>query len=527
MKQWLLNLLSLALTLACAIGEEVRITILHTTDLHANILPTTDYEGNPDRGGAARCAAMIKKIRSETPNVLVVDAGDLYQGTALGYLTDGSAMTRTLNHLRYDAWTLGNHEFDWGIEKLTARIAEAEIPVLAANLQYEVPPAASPGIGQAIAKVKPFAVREISGVKIGMVGLTSPGIPNWSRPRLIPGIRIESSIPALRRVLPQMKAAGCRVLVLVTHQGIHEGGDDHANQLYAVSEAFPELDVIIGGHTHAVRPEQMIHGILYSQAGYWGGHLGRVDLTWDTVQQKLISRRANALPMDTSVAMDPELLGLLKADLDRTVEHLETRIGETTELLHPFPGPNKETPVFNLICSAIAEMIHSHGGQVDGVLHGILSATATVKPGPVAMRDIYELVPYENTIGVATLTRDELVEILEENATSYQTRRFRGLWGMTMKLAPSAPKGRQVVFVGSPDGTALRPDAQVRVAFNSFDLASGGNRWRVLRRIVDQPQAQLKEYDFQTRDAVAGYIGRHSPLNIGTNGWWSLEKSRK
>lgn len=506
-------------------AREVSITILHTTDLHANILPMTDYKGTPDMGGLARCASMIKKIRSEEKNVLLVDAGDLYQGNAIGYRTKGSVMVRAVNMLRYDAWTLGNHEFDWGIDKVAARIAQAQVPVLAANLHYHPAGSTPSDITESFGKIQPYIIREVDGVKVGIVGLTTPGIPNWSRPRLIPGITLENSVPSLKRVIPQMKALGCEILVLVTHQGLRESGDNHANELNAVSSAFPELDVIIGGHSHQLRKQQSIRGILYTQANYWGTYLGRVDLIYDTKKQKLASKKADPILMDSSVNMDSELLALLRSDLDETTKFLNARIGETAEPLYSLTGPKKETPVFNLFCSAIAEAIRLRGGEVDGVLHGIWNERMTLEPGPITMRDIFELVPYENTIGVALLTKNQLLDILEENVTAYQTSQFRGLWGLTMRLGLSEPRGKQIVFLGNESAVSLDPKSLVRVAFNSFDLASGGDRWRKLREIVDQPAVQLKEYDFQTRDAVVEYIQKHSPLKVELHGWWSLERS--
>ncbi|MBI4028519.1 MAG: bifunctional metallophosphatase/5'-nucleotidase [Verrucomicrobia bacterium] len=516
----------LFLGLTVCSGKEVAITILHTTDLHATVLPTMDYEGTKDVGGLARCAWMIRRIRAQEKNVLLVDAGDLYQGAALGYLTEGAAMIRAINALRYDSWTLGNHEFDWGIEKIAARIAEARVPVLAANIHHK-PVANTPAaITDAFRKIQPYVIREVEGVKVGIVGLDTPGIPSWSRPRLIPGISVEESVAALRRVIPRMKADGCAILVLTTHQGIREQGDDHANQLYAISRAFPEMDVIIGGHTHRTHVQQQINGILYTQANYWGTYLGRVDLAYDTDKRKLISRKAELVPMDASVGMDEEFLRLLKSDLEKTEAFLGTKLGEIQDRFHSLKAPKSETPIFNLLCAAIAEALEARGAKTDAVLHGIFNERMVLEPGPITMRDIFAIVPYENTIGVATLTRDQLVEILEENASAYQTGRFRGLWGLTMKLRISAPDGRRVVFVGDREGRSLASDARLRVAFNSYDLASGGMRWNRLRKIVDRPVAGLKEFDFQTRDAVIEYVRKHSPLRAENRGWWSLDRTK-
>ena len=117
-----------------ASAREVPITILHTCDLHGHILPTESYEGQTNVGGIARCATMIHQIRAAEKNVLLVDAGDALQGTAVSFLSDGQVMVKCLNQLHYDSWTWGNHEFDWGLTKLAACAERAEMPIVVANV---------------------------------------------------------------------------------------------------------------------------------------------------------------------------------------------------------------------------------------------------------------------------------------------------------------------------------------------------------------------------------------------------------
>ena len=149
---------------AIAVAREVPITILHTCDLHGNILPVESYEGQTNLGGFARCATAIRQVRAEHPNALLIDAGDTFQGAAVSYLSDGKVMVRLLNQLRYDAWVWGNHEFDWGLVKLTACAELAEMPILAANLH---------GTSSIAAQVRPYRIVEVDGVKVGIIGLTT------------------------------------------------------------------------------------------------------------------------------------------------------------------------------------------------------------------------------------------------------------------------------------------------------------------------------------------------------------------
>src|SRR5438552_13085007 len=117
--------------------ETVTISILHTTDLHGHILPTSDYDGNPDRGGLARCVTQIRRWRRQNPNSILIDVGDVYQGTEVGLRSKGELMIDLFNYWKYEAWIIGNHEFDWGIEPFSRAVARSTMPVLAANRSEE------------------------------------------------------------------------------------------------------------------------------------------------------------------------------------------------------------------------------------------------------------------------------------------------------------------------------------------------------------------------------------------------------
>jgi 2',3'-cyclic-nucleotide 2'-phosphodiesterase (5'-nucleotidase family) len=522
------GLLCFLLAVLCwtaAFAREVAITILATTDLHGHILPTSDYDGNPNLGGLARCATVIRQVRQQEKNVLLVDAGDTFQGTAVSWLSGGRVMVKLLNELRYDAWVLGNHEFDWGLEKLAACVELAEAPILNANLHAAGESSADDPAARILARTQPFVLRELDGVKVAIIGLNTPGIPNWSRPRLIRGLRFADSVETLKAVVPAVRRAGAQVIILVCHQGYREAGDDHANQIKAIAYNFPELDVIIGGHTHRNFPEYKLRDILYCQPGYHGIHLGRVDLVFDTATNRVTQRKSNTLRMDERIAPDRRVLELAGEELDRTEKLLATVVGEALGEFTLRGAPRAETPIHNLIFDSIAAALKAEGVEVDAIVHGILGRRATLSKGPVSIADIWQVVPYENTIGVAQLTPGELIEILEENAAVYRGTSFRGIWGLRWVLNPDAPAGRRTISLRWPDGTEPDPDRRLAVAFNSYELASGGLRWQRLRELADRPEAGLREYDLQTRQAVIDHVRAQGQIAPVVRGWWKAEKT--
>lgn len=505
------------------LAREVPIVILHTCDLHGNILPTESYEGQTNVGGIARCATVIRQIREHEKNVLLVDAGDTMQGTTASFLTGGQVMVKCLNQLHYDSWTWGNHEFDWGLEKLAASAGIAEMPIVVANV-HEARDGGNDFSRQIVSRLKPYILKEIDGVKVGIIGLDTPGVPSWSRPSLIPGLEFVDSIETLRKVVPEVRTAGAQVLVLVCHQGYREAGDDHANQINAIARDFPELDVIIGAHTHRNFPEFKVSDILYSQADYYGIYLGRVDLVFDTEKGRVTHRRSNTLLMDEHIAFDPEILKLTAGDIDRAQKMSSAVIGEATDDLWVRALPHKETPIHDLIFQAINDALAERGVKVDAIVHGVVENRVGLKKGAITVGDVWNIVPYENTVGVVQLTPAELREVLDEDCDMFNNSAFRGIWGLKWTFDPSAKKGERTTGLLRVDGSALDETQRLAVAFNSYDLASGGQRWKRLRELADQPASKLAEYDFQTRQAVIDYIRKRGTISPVLGEWWSISR---
>lgn len=518
-----------ALIVLCHVAvwaREVPIVILHTCDLHGNILPTESYEGQTNLGGIARCATVIRQIREHEKNVLLVDAGDTMQGTAVSFLTGGQVMVRCLNQLHYDSWTWGNHEFDWGLDKLAGAAERAEMPIVVANVR-EARDGGSPVSGRIVSRLKPYIVRKIDGVKVGIIGLETPGVPSWSRPRLISGLEFLDSVDTLRRTIPEARSAGAQVLVLVCHQGYREAGDDHANQINSIAREFPELDVIIGAHTHRNFPEFKVSNVLYCQADYYGIYLGRVDLVFDTDKARVVRRRSNTLLMDEHIAFDPAILKLTGEEIDRAEKTSGTVIGEATDDFWVRALPHKETPIHDLIFNAIADALRERGVKVDAVVHGLVENRYGLKKGTITVGDVWKVVPYENTVGVVELTPAELREVLDEDCDTFNNSAFRGIWGLKWTFNPAAKRGERTVKLVHAGGSALDETQRLAVAFNSYDLASGGQRWKRLRELADQPTSKLVEYDFQTREAVISYIHKQGKVSPAIDGWWAVVPGKK
>ena len=499
---------NLAHTAAALNLDTVCISILHTTDLHGHILPASDYDGNPDRGGLARCVTQIRRWRRQNPNSILIDIGDVYQGTDVGLRTRGELMIDLFNHLKYDAWVIGNHEFDWGIEPFERALERSAMPVLAANTSLEGKPSGEfSDAKHPFAKIQPFMLREIAGIKLAIIGVTTPGMPFWFRPEFARGIDFQYPVEPVRRAIARVKSEGANAIVLTGHMGLkpRSGGDDFANTVMALTSEFPEAAVFIAGHTHQAIPSRLTNGALFTQADHFGIHVGRVDLLFDRNSRKLLHREAICELMDNRFHFDYAIVSRAKSQLAESEAALAQPIGELAETLHARSRPGEPSDVEKLIGAAIMEELLERSVPVDGVMHGVFDEKSDFVAGPKTVNDIWNILPYENYVVTAELSLDEIKTIMEEVYASHERHNLLGLEVKT--------EGRgydcRVISITLDGGRPLDRDRKYIIAFNTFDSRSAGHRFMKLRTLLETPAVNCTLHQVQTRDALIDYFRRH------------------
>lgn len=486
----------------------VTISILHTTDLHGHILPTTDYRGRADLGGFARCATQIQRWQAENTNSLLIDIGDVYQGTQFALADHGRSMIDLLNLLGYDAWLVGNHEFDWGIDPFLRAVERSKMPVLAANTLLAGRPAGhSTDPHHPFAKIQPFILREFAGIKIAVIGLTTPGMPFWFPPAFTAGLEFQNPIEPVRHALAEARSLGAHAVVLAGHMGLKErtGGDDFANRVMALTAEFPEVAVFIAGHTHQDIPSRLTNQVLFTQADHFGVHVGRVDLLFDRNSKKLLRQTAHTELMDNRIRLDPAVLSRTQPQLDAAAKVFAEPVGELAETLGVTAPPGEPSDVERLIAAAITEALAPQVGVIDGVFHGLFEDKHVFKKGPKTIGDLWGILPYENFLVTAELTPAELAATMNE---VLQTREARSLVGFQVTSAE-----RRLTSLRAGDGRPLDPAKRYRIAFNTFDAQSAGHRFMKLRELLEQPAAQRTAHPVQTREALIGYFRRHQVVH--------------
>ena len=487
----------------------VQISILHTTDLHGHILPASDYAGNPDLGGFARCATQIRRWRRQNPNSILIDVGDVYQGTDVSLRTKCELMIDLFNYFKFDAWIVGNHEFDWGIKAFTNALTRSAMPVLAANMSIEGKPAGALSENP-FAKLRPYILKEFDGIKVAIIGVTTPGMPFWFRPEFIRGFNFEHSVEPVRRAIASAKGDGAHAIALAGHMGLKSrgGGDDFANNVVALTSEFPEVAVFIAGHTHQLISSRQSNGVLLTQADHFGIYVGRVDLTFDRVSKRLLHRESRCELMDRRIRLNHVVLSRTKPFLDESDGALAEPIGSLAETLRFCGRPGEPSEVEALIGAAIIEELQERDVPVDGALHGVFDEN-DFAAGPKTVNDIWQLIPFENYIVTAALTSEEIKTILEE---VFASREPRNLIGFEIQTEGTGYE-RRITDVRLADGHALERAGRYPIAFNSFDSRSAGHRFMKLRALLETRVTDCTFHPILTRDAVIGYFRRHGVVH--------------
>jgi 2',3'-cyclic-nucleotide 2'-phosphodiesterase (5'-nucleotidase family) len=424
-----------------------------------------------------------------------VDVGDVVQGTAVSIHSGGRLMIDLFNRLGYDAWTLGNHDFDWGPEKTEALLADSASPVLTANLERGN---SRPGsFSGAWEKVKPWTIREVGGFRIGLIGLITPGLPYWLSPQTLGGVAPLDPIETLAKAVDDVRAEKVDAVVVTGHMG-WRFNDDYANPVRKMLNDVAGVDIYLAGHSHQNQPAWMLHDVLCSQANYFGIHCGRIDLTFDLASRKLVERRAFTLLMDDRFPLDPLVMQVARPDLAASEEELARDVATVTNVIR---GKGRGSDLVTLLCECFAKELGKRGTAVDGVFHGTFG-TGDLQPGKLTVGDCWRIIPYENMLATAEVTAADLAAIIAEDRKVRDSDRT--LWPFEVTVDTEG-----VVTRIALDGNELPADRRVRIAFNSYDAQSGGRRLMRMREILEAPAAKQTTTPVDTRSAlIAGLLDR-------------------
>lgn len=443
------------------------ITILHTNDTHAHVV------ANDKEMGFAKLAGIIDQYRASNPNTLLLDDGDTVHGTTFATLVNGESIVKVINKLRYDAMVPGNHEFNYGWKHLVELSKEIQFPVLSANIKQT----------DATRLFKPYVIKEVDGVKIGIIGLTTPETAYKTNPKNVEGIQFTDPAAEAKAAVDEIRSK-VDVVVVLGHLGQDASSKD--TSLKVVKEV-PGIDIFIDGHSHTVLEKGLVgdNGTLIASAGEYTKYLGVVDLWVDG--GKVTQKQAKLIDSAQAVDVQPNAeIAALIASIQKDQEPILKQVVTQTSV--DLEGAREkvragETNLGDLLTDAMRDVSGADVALTNG--GGI---RASIKAGTVTKGDIITVLPFGNQIVTLKVKGSDIQAALENGTAAYPepSGGFPQVSGITFKIDTSAAKGSRVhsILIG---GKALDPEATYTLATNDF-TAVGGDQYTMFAKY---PQAGM------------------------------------
>ncbi len=449
-------------------GQTVDVRILSTTDLHTNLVNYDYYQDKESQNlGLAKTAVLIEEARAENPNTVTVDNGDLIQGTPLGTYKaivdpvetgEKHPMYAALEELDFDASTLGNHEFNYGLDFLHTVLASTSLPVVNANVVDAKSLQPVFKTYELVTKTFTDTTGRPVNLNIGITGIVPPQILNWDKANLEGKVVVNDAVQAVKEIVPVIKQAGADIVLVLSHSGIgddtYEVGEENVGYHIAGIDG---VDAVVTGHSHALFPTMnpekpgfyaqyagvddvngTINGTPVTMAGKYGDHLGIIDLkvTYTDGKWNVVDGKGQIRKIDTkSPVADPEILALAKEAHDATVTYVNEKVGETSSRIHSYFSLVKDDPSVQIVNKAQLWYLEKElAGTEEGKLP-LLSAAAPFKAGgrgisegdnytdipagSIAIKNVADLYLYDNVTATLKITGADLKEWLEMSAGQF------------------------------------------------------------------------------------------------------------
>lgn len=447
--------------LAAAPASALKLTVFHTNDIHGWLLSrASTYE--PDNGKIVGGAAALKKLVDAEPGPkLLLDGGDWFQGTPEGNVTEGRAMIDAFNAVGYDAVVVGNHDFDLGEGQLKKLVAHLKMPALGANVYRQ-------SDGKRVDYLKPWIVKTVGGVKVGIFGLCTTNMHNLTFPENFRGLEFRSEVKVAKEAVAALKKQGAQVIIAVTHMG-YEGKDMGkfvGDQTLAAE--VPGIDLIVGGHTHTFVREpsrEPVNNTLIVQAGTTLSMAGKAVLELDDKTKKVTSAKGELVQLDVAQLGEDE--GVLKA----LAPHREA-VGKVFDVAIATSAAElrRNRDGESSLGDWMTDCLKAHAGA-DVAIQNAGGIRADLDKGPITLREIFNIMPFDNLVEKLTMDGDALFTVLDHGAG--KSKGMIQVSGTTFGYDRDAEPGKRVVDV-LVGGKPLDRAAKYKVATIDF-LVKGGD----------------------------------------------------
>lgn len=456
-------------------------TILSTNDEHGRLQPETpEFAGGREVGGVAALGAYFEEARRGSGRcpVFLFSAGDVMQGTPISNLTDGKSMIAAFNLLGYDAAAIGNHEFDWGVETLRDRMAQADFPFLGANIYLK-------GTDRHPEWAVPWVVLEKDGVRVGVIGAATEETPTATRPANVAHLDFRPISATLERYIPRVREEGVDFVVVLLHAGgfCEEETGCEGEAIHELGRTSRPFDYAVTGHTHS-RIATTVRGVpvVQSFVNTTAFGVGRLERRpGGEADARIVEVRTAYVD---SVEPDPELAALVRRYEEVVAARAEEPMATLSE---PLRKVGLEYPLGNLIADAQRAATGSRVAIMNngGIRQGLPAGTVTYG-------DLFKVQPFENTLVELDLKGRTLLAALEHALE--EDGPHAHLSGLTVRYDPGASRGSRIVSATLEDGSELHPDSVYEVTVNDF-IATGGSGFWMFRKAVEERRTGIVDLE--------------------------------
>uniref|UniRef100_A0A8C4NUY8 5'-nucleotidase n=1 Tax=Dicentrarchus labrax TaxID=13489 RepID=A0A8C4NUY8_DICLA len=552
------------------------LVLLHTNDVHARVEETSKHSGKCSSSrssgggcfaGVARRATVVNRIRSSQTNVLLLDAGDQFQGTVWFNYYKGAEAAHFMNKLRYDAMAFGNHEFDNGVEGLMKPFMEKiQCPVLSANIKPDETLAATFG-----SSYLPYKILTVGSERVGVVGYTSQETPALSKPG--PHLRFEDEVTALQLQVDKLQTLGVNKIIALGHSGFTVDQE--------IAKKVRGVDIVIGGHTNTFLftgppPSSEVPAGPYPlmvrsddgrpvpvvQAYAFGKYLGHLKVTFDDAGN-VVKSTGNPILLDSSVPQDPDFLADVEEWKKNLANYSAQVVGQTLVFLNGTTEECRfrECNLGNLICDA---MVNNNVRLSDDVQWSHVSAAIfngggvrtsvdeTTRNGSITMEDLISVLPFGGTFDLVQLKGSTLRKAFEHSVKRYgqSTGEFLQVSGFHVEFDLSKPPGRRVrslsvlctkcrvphyepvedktvytvvlpsYMVVGGDGFSMIKNETLRHNSGDLDISVVSNYIAQRKKVYPSVEGRIKIYN-----SASGQLGQTASLVLLVSLWllWTLD----
>lgn len=565
--------------------KEVELQILGTSDLHTNFVNYDYYrDAKSNSLSLAKTGVLIEDAREENPNSLLFDNGDLIQGTPFGgYKVNVDPLEddelhpafAALESLDFDATTLGNHEFNFGLDYLDNALEEAPFPVLNANV-YDAKTGEN--------RFTPYTImdKEVTDrkgkkhtIQVGVIGVVAPAIMEWDRAHLEGKVIAEDAADTVEKFIPEVEKAGADVVVVLSHSGMgdetHTVGEDDIT--YQLTE-LDGVDAIITGHNHDVFPGSFgdlenvdqekgtINGVPVVMPGKFGSHLGVIDLTLEQRGKKwrITNSEAELRAIDSkSDEVAEQVIEAVKETHEGTVEYIRSPVGETTAPINSYFSLVQDDPSVQIVNNAQLWYAEQQLAGTENADLPLLSAAApfkaggrnggdyytNIETGEIAIKNVADLYVYDNTVFVLKLTGADVKEWLEMSAgqfkqidpaatgeqrfidDNYRTYNFDVIDGVTYDIDITKPakydgegavvnEGAERIENLQYEGAAIDPNQEFLVVTNNYRASGNFPGVRNATESID--------FAYENRQVLQDYIVEVGTIDPSADGNWQFAR---